>query len=176
MLRKGNKTSDNQCLLDLFVMLIMIPNFIYLKCTICECENFYDVSNRKPTFIYGSNRENPCNRYRMSSFKSLTQPKFVDASNRSLNVGQFSTTILSYSNSMFDRNASKYLDTLTYDDIVRNQYALLPYPAVSPDLIANERHYYIHNRDRWKKPFYFVFADALESMNHFLFKGSNNFR
>ena len=165
-----------QYLFRLFVLLIMIHNLVNLKCTIGVCENLYDVSNRKPTFIYNSNPDSSYDMHRVSYFQSLTVPKLLDASNRSLKLDQFSCKGLSYPNSIFDRDASKYLDTLSHDDIVRNQYRLLPYPAVSPDMIANEKHYYHHSSDSWKKPYHFVFADALESINHFLFKGSNNFR
>ena len=67
-----------------------------------------------------------------------------------------------------------YGDTTTQNDIVRNQYFSLPYPAVSrQDLIAEKLHY---TNKKSHIPFLATFAFALESLNHFLYKGLNRFR
>ena len=39
-------------------------------------------------------------------------------------------------------HTSGYYDTLTNDDIVRNQYSLLPYPPVTKEELERERMYY----------------------------------
>ena len=67
-----------------------------------------------------------------------------------------------------------YSDTLTQDDIVQNQYSLLPYPAVSQESLTTEQYYYTSNRGN--EPLRVVFSYILENINHFLFKGNNDFR
>ena len=74
-------------------------------------------------------------------------------------------------------------DTLTLNDIVRNQYAELPYPAVSPEALKAEKMYYdnkvwtvkAHGELR-SYPMRISFGTTLEAINHFLFEGKNNFR
>ena len=65
-------------------------------------------------------------------------------------------------------------DTLTQDDIVRNQYSSLPYPAVSKRELAAELQYYKNTQNT--TPYNMIFAFTLESLNHYLYKGENNFR
>ena len=65
-------------------------------------------------------------------------------------------------------------DTTNENDIVRQQYISLPYPAVSSNDLAAEKHYY--KNTQIKSPYVVLFAFALERLNHFLFKGRNNFR
>ena len=65
------------------------------------------------------------------------------------------------------------MDTLSQDDIVRKQYALLPYPAVSrQDIEGLRRHYNSNNRD---VPFVVAPHNELDVVNHFLYKGRNDF-
>ena len=65
------------------------------------------------------------------------------------------------------------LDTLSQDDIVRKQYALLPYPAVShQDIERLRRHYNSNNRH---VPFFVAPHNELDVVNHFLYKGRNDF-
>ena len=65
------------------------------------------------------------------------------------------------------------LDTLSQDDIVRKQYALLPYPAVSrQDIEGLRRHYNSNNRH---VPFFVAPHNELDVVNHFLYKGRNDF-
>ena len=76
-----------------------------------------------------------------------------------------------------------HYDTLTLNDIVRNQYAELPYPAVSPEGLKAEKMYYdnkvwtvkAHGELR-SYPMRISFGTTLEAVNHFLFEGKNNFR
>ena len=74
-------------------------------------------------------------------------------------------------------------DTLTQSDIVRNQYSTLPYPAVSHKLLAQEKAHYDNNLwpvkaygEMRPKPFGVSFGITLEAINHYLFKGKNQFR
>ena len=64
-------------------------------------------------------------------------------------------------------------DTLTSDDIVRKQYAKLPYPAVTQRDIQLLRAHY--NSDRQHIPFAIAPTQALETINHYLYRGRNNF-
>ena len=72
----------------------------------------------------------------------------------------------------------RYYDFLTQDDIVRKQYSLLPFPPVSKHDLAIENMYYSKRKigNNLVKPFTAVTAFTLESLNHFLFAGRNNFR
>ena len=75
-------------------------------------------------------------------------------------------------------NPHRYYDFLTQDDIVRKQYSLLPFPPVSKHDLAIENMYYSQRKigNNLVKPFSVVTAFTLESLNHFLFAGRNNFR
>ena len=74
----------------------------------------------------------------------------------------------------FVANTITYFDTLTKDDIVQQQYALLPYPAVKPGEFEKIRQHY--NSDRKNIPMMIAPAVTLENINHFLFQGRQNFR
>ena len=74
-------------------------------------------------------------------------------------------------------------DTFTQSDIVRNQYLLLPYPAVSLEDLAQEKAHYrnkvmslIAYGENRTTPYNINFGMTLEAINHFLFKGKYNFR
>ena len=69
---------------------------------------------------------------------------------------------------------SRVSDTLSQDDIVRNQYSSLPYPAVSKRELAVESQYYKNKQKT--TPYNMIFAFTLESLNHYLYKGQNQFR
>ena len=67
----------------------------------------------------------------------------------------------------------KELDTLSSADIVREQYAVLPYPAVTSEEIDElRRHYKGINHH---VPYMIVPQDELDVINHFLYKGRSNF-
>ena len=66
-------------------------------------------------------------------------------------------------------------DTITQDDIVRSQYELLPYPIVTKERIEALRKHY-DDEDKRDNPFARVPGSDLETINHYLFKGENNFR
>ena len=73
-----------------------------------------------------------------------------------------------YEEKLFDN-----FDTLSQDDIVRKQYALLPYPAVSrQDIERLRRHYNGNNRH---VPGVVAPHNELDVVNHFLYKGRNEF-
>ena len=74
-------------------------------------------------------------------------------------------------------------DTLTANDIVRNQYAELPYPAVSSEGLKSEKMYYDNKvwmvkayGEMRSYPMRTNFGTTLEAINHFLFNGKNSFR
>ena len=75
----------------------------------------------------------------------------------------------------YSSDSSEYSDTLTQDDMVRNQYLSLPYPAVTKHNIHVEQQYY-NNHYKRDTPFNIATAYTLERINHFLFQGRNNFR
>jgi hypothetical protein len=69
-------------------------------------------------------------------------------------------------------------DTLSQSDIVRHQYALLPYPPVSPQDLEIEEKYY-DNGGLYagrKSPFRVTHSLTFEALNNFLYKGINTFR
>ena len=64
-------------------------------------------------------------------------------------------------------------DSISEDDIVRNQYSLLPFPPVREDHFHKEKGHY--SGSERNKPFVINPPIVLENLNHFLFKGGNNF-
>ena len=66
-------------------------------------------------------------------------------------------------------------DTITQNDIVRSQYELLPYPTVTKERIEALRKHY-GDEDKRDNPFSRVPGSDLETINHYLFKGANDFR
>lgn len=64
-------------------------------------------------------------------------------------------------------------DTLSQDDVVRKQYELLPYPAVTSEEIEElQKHY--NGPDR-HLPYITYPTNELDVVNHFLYKGRNDF-
>ena len=73
----------------------------------------------------------------------------------------------------YNNNFNPLSDTLTQDDIVMKQYALLPYPAVSQqEIMKVKQHYNSVNRHI---PYHTTPSQTLESLNHFLYKGKNGY-
>ena len=65
-------------------------------------------------------------------------------------------------------------DTFTQDDIVKKQYSSLPYPEIPLDEIVFTHNHY---QSEFKHiPIRRPVAENLESLNHFLYKGENNFK
>ena len=60
-------------------------------------------------------------------------------------------------------------------DMVQNQYTLLPYPPFSNIQLNNEERFY-KSELGVNQAFEFIPCIALEKLNHFLFKGKQNFR
>ena len=69
---------------------------------------------------------------------------------------------------------SRVSDTLSQDDIVRNQYSYLPYPAVSKRNLAGELQHYKNKRNATL--YNIIPAFTLESLNHYLYQGRNDFK
>ena len=72
-----------------------------------------------------------------------------------------------------NKDESSHGDTIGQDDLVQSQYALLPYPPVREDDLFDEQLYY--DGDSGNIPYTIHSSMALESINHFLFNGSNDF-
>ena len=68
-------------------------------------------------------------------------------------------------------------DTLTQDDLVKKHYLSLPYPLPSRNMLEKEYMYY-KNMQKQKKhiPYQMIYGKTLERINHFLFKGRNQFK
>ena len=64
-------------------------------------------------------------------------------------------------------------DTLSPSDIVRKQYALLPYPAVTREEIDESRRHYKGTNSNF--PYMIAPHNELDVVNHFLYKGRNKF-
>ena len=64
-------------------------------------------------------------------------------------------------------------DTISQDDRVRRQYSLLPYPIESRDSYIREKNHY--NSKKGKTPYLMYPSIKLENVNHFLYKGNNDF-
>ena len=75
---------------------------------------------------------------------------------------------ISNSCTLFDKS-----DTLSQADIVREQYALLPYPAVTREEIEGSRRHY--NGNTRNVPYIIAPHNELDVVNHFLYKGRNGF-
>ena len=65
-------------------------------------------------------------------------------------------------------------DTLTQEDIVTKQYTSLPYPDISQtEIMATKYHY---NSEFAYLPYMRPPSENLESLNHFLYEGGNDFK
>ena len=84
------------------------------------------------------------------------------------------TFVFAQMNEKQSDDKTRFSDTLTQDDIVRNQYSFLPYPAVSKRELEAEWQYYRNKQNT--TPYNIIFAFTLESLNHYLYKGQNTFR
>ena len=159
-------------------MFLIIYDFLFLTCILRVYANTHGMShsalNRQNMFMPTSHLEKHWNGL---SIKFLATSKFPNESNGSLKINQYSCIDSYHQNDIINEYVSDspgYLDTLSQDDIVRNQYLLLPYPAVTQHSLALEQNHY--NSSKRNKPFNTYYSMALESINHFLYKGSNDFR
>ena len=71
-------------------------------------------------------------------------------------------------------NSSSNGDTLSQNDFVVQHYENLPYPPFSKLDMNEEYNYY--KQDIESIPKFGVPTNTLENLNHFLFKGKENFR
>ena len=72
------------------------------------------------------------------------------------------------------RDSLKIGDTLTQQDIVTRQYTSLPYPDISQkEIMATKYHY---NSEFAYLPYMRPPSENLESLNHFLYQGGNDFK
>ena len=109
---------------------------------------------------------------------------------RSINIGNeteamsytdgYCTELYIHNNETYehDLDTPLHYDTLSQNDIVRNQYLTLPYPAVSEEELRNEKIYYdtIYKTGIRKLPYIVNYGISFEALNHYLYKGRNTFR
>ena len=81
----------------------------------------------------------------------------------------------SNSNHEYNSNHINNGDTVIEDDVVRDQYSWFPYPAVTEDHFFREQQYYNNEQNQNNRPYTIVPSIVLENLNHFLFKGDNDF-
>ena len=96
-------------------------------------------------------------------------------SSKKSTIKQFCRVIASLCLIDFDQNKNDYekYDGMSEDDIVRSQYKLLPFPPVTEEKLKQEEKFYIENRF---KMYHNSYVLDLESLNHFLYRGQNDFR
>ena len=111
---------------------------------------------------------------RFEAFNQNNDPFEIQTNGSERNVHNYECSELGNRNSEAnEENLFDDLDTLSQDDIVRKQYALLPYPAVSrQDIEGLRRHYNGNNRH---VPFVVAPHNELDVVNHFVYKGRNDF-
>ena len=73
------------------------------------------------------------------------------------------------------RNIKEYekYDDISEDDIVRSQYKLLPYPPVAEEQLLEEKDFYKRTISKTFESYYQL---NLESLNHYLYNGRNEFK
>ena len=119
----------------------------------------------------GSNDRNWDVRLRLDSSTKSSKPS---CSGSQQGDGYYASTLIPNGRRKMLPDLFQNGDTLTQNDIVRDQYELLPYPPVTKESIeAIRKHYY--NKDKRKDPLSRVPGSDLETINHYLFKGRNNF-
>ena len=95
--------------------------------------------------------------------------------NQNSKFSQHSCTYIHHKNEIISKYDSPgYLDIISQNDIVQQQYLSLPYPAVRQSDILNEQMHY--SSSKRNTPFDIFDAITLENINHFLYRGSRNFR
>ena len=71
------------------------------------------------------------------------------------------------------QNDYEKYDGMSEDDIVRGQYKSLPYPPVPEEELKQEEKFYTENSFRM---YHKIHVLDLESVNHYLYRGQNDFR
>lgn len=120
---------------------------------------------RKEYPIY---RVSPANMSSQNERSIMTNGSFIIKQNHC--IGIHSTYI---SVSIGDINGLRNWDTVTEDDTVRKQYTLLPYPIVTEGEYLLEKKYYDTRQEI--EPYTMHPPLVLESLNHFLYNGANDF-
>ena len=73
---------------------------------------------------------------------------------------------------MYDHTDNEYI----FDDTVRKQYMVLPYPPISETLMSQEKHYYRNNVNKIPINSHQFRDMTLNNINHYLFQGLEDFR
>ena len=71
------------------------------------------------------------------------------------------------------KNDYEKYDGMSEDDIVRSQYKLLPFPPVTKEELKKEEKFYTEYSF---KIYHNTYVLDLESLNHYLYRGQNDFR
>ena len=74
----------------------------------------------------------------------------------------------------FNINNDKLID-FDYEDCVKTQYKMMPYPRVTNDQLDSEKTFY-NSRPALRMIHSTSNENDLETINHFLFQGKENFR
>ena len=178
MLIFGNNYNNTQYGVRLYLLFI-IHDFLFLTCMMRVYANLngmsHSISDRKNNFMPISHLEKNGNF--MSTIKFAATTKIPKKSNGISKINQnYCIDIYRQNNIIneYDSDSPGHFDTISQDDIVRNQYLSLPYPAVSQESLQSEQNHY--HSDKWNTPFSYSAENTLESINHFLYKGGNDFR
>ena len=168
-----------KCLFRNIIWYIMTVLFQFLLCEVCDenrsklsstleqCQIIYDC-------LYSQNFviTNQTNIPLLINDFSIN----VDSSQRSnCTIKEFCKALTSLSLIHFDQNKNDYekYDGMSEDDIVRGQYKLLPYPPVPEQELKQEEKFYSENSF---KMYHNIHVLDLESLNHYLYRGQNDFR
>ena len=158
---------------------ISILKYVFLSSMlITETRSFshqmsYDIGQIKTNSSFDFNISDFDKNLRELGWKSKHKKYFCNAANYLENNGKNRHGLISV----------QTYDTLTQSDIVRTQYANLPYPAVKLEWLNREKLYY--DSMEWpvnaygklrNKPMRVSYGITLEAINHFLYQGKNNFR
>ena len=160
---------------------VILCNFFSLCCVVSLYGNFKDVSlnNSEKELNLPNSLQHVKNKYSTNSNIIILRSRTVGDSNKVLtDIGEYCMKLYVHNNdtSNIHFEPPENYDTLTQSDIVRKQYMMLPYPAVSDQELANEKIYYDSKYRVRKIPYYIYYGTSFEALNHFLYKGRNNFR
>ena len=163
--------------------LVLIPLMLVLSSLAYWDEN-YHLNESSNKYLIDSDQQNSNKRgFEASSDQVIRNRKYKeyksDSEHHSCDLE------LVQRNVNFRSNLAKIktFDTLSQNDVVRNQYSNLPYPAVTLKDLNAEKSYY--DNKKWivnvygelrVKPYWVTPGVTLEAINHFLYNGRNDFR
>ena len=165
------------------IIYLAIVSLIWLACNFLVLarinDTLYDLEDKHNKFRSDASIEHPAKH--IKGVPSTEFPTSNQINNNQEDNFRFKGNTLvdvrlqNNSNNEYNYNLATHGDTISQDDIVRNQYSLLPYPAVRKDRFFHEQKYYTHEQSQNNRPYSISHALVLEHLNHFLFKGRNDF-